>query len=98
MEEVLTLADRVLVLDSGRLVADCPPVELSKHLGNKTRLKLHFDGEKWIIPAVEALIGHGFSAERNGTGVWVQVLPLEKAKPISLLAEVGIPVADFQIE
>jgi ABC-type multidrug transport system ATPase subunit len=98
LEEVLTLASRVLVLDSGRLVADCPPAELSKHLGNQARLKLHFDGEKWIVPAVEALIGHGFSAERNGTGVWVQVLPLEKAKPISLLAEAGIPVRDFQIE
>lgn len=98
LEEVMTLASRVLILDSGRLVADCPPNEISSHLGNKAKLKLHFAGEKWIAPAVETLIGHGYSAERNGTGVWVQVVPVEKARPISLLAEAGIPVADFQIE
>jgi len=61
-------------------------------------LKLHFADEIWIQPAVETLVGNGYSAERNGTGVWVQVVPLEKARPISLLAEKGIPVSDFQVE
>lgn len=97
-EEVTSLADRVIVLEAGRLVADCPPVDLSKHLGHKAMLKLLLDGEQWILPAVEALTGHGYTAERNGTGVWVQVVPLEKARPISLLTEAGIPVADFHIE
>lgn len=97
-EEVTTLAERVLVLEAGHLVADCSPTDLGKHLGNKARLKLLLEGEQWIVPAVEALTGQGYTAERNGTGVWVQVVPLEKAKPISLLTEAGIPVADFQIE
>jgi hypothetical protein len=61
-------------------------------------LKLHFEGEKWIGKALETLSGHGYRPERNGTGIWVRVVPLEKAKPIALLAEAGIPVSDFQLE
>ena len=98
LEEVAALADRVLVLEAGRLVAECTPAELSSHLGNQTMMKLHLAGEEWIRPALETLTGHGFQAEQNGTGVWVQVVPLEKAKPISLLTEAGIPVDDFQME
>ncbi len=98
LEEVAALADRVLVLEAGVLVAECSPMELSSHLGSKAMLKLHFAGEEWIGPAVETLLEHGYQAERNGTGIWVQVVPLEKAKPISLLTEAGIPVADFHVE
>jgi hypothetical protein len=47
---------------------------------------------------MEALIDQGFYAEQNGTGIWVEVVPLEKARPISLLTEAGIPVTDFQME
>jgi ABC-2 type transport system ATP-binding protein len=98
LEDVAILADRVLVIEAGKLVADCPPAELSKHLGSKAMLKLHFAGDEWIHPAVETLSLHGYTAHRNGTGVWVQVIPLEKAKPISVLTEAGIPVSDFQLE
>ncbi len=97
LEEVVALADRVLVLKDGKLVADCHPAELSSRLDTRAMLKLHLDGEKWIRQALETLSGHGFSAERNGTGIWVKVVPLEKARPISLLTEAGIPVADFQL-
>jgi hypothetical protein len=61
-------------------------------------LKLHLAGDQWIEPAVEMLNGHGFQTQRNGTGIWVQMMPLEKARPIFLLAEAGIPVIDFQLE
>lgn len=98
LEEVSALADRVLVIEAGKLVADCPPAELGSHLGSKAMLKLHLADEDEIRAALDTLKGHGFAAERNGTGVWVQVVPLEKAKPISLLTEAGIPVDDFQIE
>ena len=61
-------------------------------------LKLLLADEASIGSAVETLAVHGYAAERNGTGVWVQVVPLEKARPISLLSEAGIPVEDFHIE
>jgi ABC-type multidrug transport system ATPase subunit len=98
LEEVVTLADRVLVIEGGRLVADCPPAELSHVLGRKAMLKLLLPDERWIAPAMETLSGHGFQAERNGVGVWVKVVPLEKARPISVLTEAGIPVRDFHME
>jgi len=98
LEEVVALADRVLVLEAGRLVVACTPAELKDHLGSKSMLKLHLASEEWIGPAVETLTRQGFYAEQNGTGIWVEVLPLEKARPISLLTEAGIPVSDFQME
>jgi ABC-2 type transport system ATP-binding protein len=98
LEEVAALAERVLVMEAGKLVSQCTPLELGNYLGNQTMLKLYLAGDEWIAPAVKALTGHGYLAEQNGTGIWVQVVPLEKAKPISLLTEAGIPVADFQLE
>lgn len=98
LEEVAILADRVLVIEAGRLIGDCPPTEMGRYLGRKSMLKLLLADESLIGPAVETLTGHGYAAERNGTGVWVQVVPLEKARPISLLTEAGIPVEDFHIE
>jgi nitrous oxidase accessory protein len=97
-DEVTALADRVLVLENGRVVADCPPAQLSRYLGEWAMLKLHLSGEQWIGPAVETLNGHGFQVRQNGTGVWVRVEPLEKARPFTLLTEAGIPVSDFQLD
>ena len=98
LEEVAILADRVLVIEAGRLLADCPPSNLGRYLGRKSMLKLLLSDESLIGSAVETLASHGYTAERNGTGVWVQVVPLEKARPISLLSEAGISVKDFHIE
>ncbi len=98
LEEVTSLAERVLVVESGKLMADCSPGDLSRFVGGKTMLKLHLVDKDRIGSAVEALTSHGFAAERNGTGIWVQVVPLEKARPISLLTEAGMPVADFHME
>lgn len=98
LEEVVALADRVLVLELGKLVADCHPNELASRLDTRAMLKLYFEGDEWIQQALSTLTEHGYSAEPNGTGIWVQVVPLEKAKPISILTEAGIPVSDFQLE
>ena len=98
LEEVLALADRVLIIEGGRLVADSIPAQLSAYNDNQTMLKLRFGSDDWIAQALETLDSHGYIASKNGTGIWVEVIPLEKAKPISLLAEAGIPVDDFQID
>jgi ABC-type multidrug transport system ATPase subunit len=98
LEEVAALADRILVLEAGKLVTICTPAELNSHMGSQAMLKLYLAGDEWIAPAVEELNGHGYRVEQNGTGIWVSVVPLEKAKPISLLTEAGIPVTDFQME
>ena len=97
-EEVKELADRVLVIENGKLVADCSPEELESRLATTTMLKLYLADKARITTALETLLGGGFKAEQNGTGIWVQVTPMEKAKPISLLANAGITVDDFHIE
>ncbi|MCI0393760.1 MAG: nitrous oxide reductase family maturation protein NosD [Chloroflexi bacterium] len=96
LSEIVGLADRVLVLESGRLAADCPPHELASRAGWKAVLKLHLPGE-WIEPAMATLSDHGFATSRNGRGIWVSVVPQEKAQPISLLARAGVPVEDFEM-
>ena len=98
LEEVTALADRVLVIESGELIADCNPLELGDYSQSVTMLKLYFGNDEWVVPALETLSAHGYNVSKNGTGIWVQVVPLEKAKPISLLASAGFPVDDFQID
>jgi ABC-type multidrug transport system ATPase subunit len=97
LEEVAALANRVLLMEAGQLAADCPPWELGSKLGSRALLKLHL-GEEWIETAVSTLTHNGYRASRNGRGIWVQVIPLEKARPITVLAEAGIPVDDFEVE
>lgn len=97
-EEVKELADRVLVLEDGKMVADCLPEELESRIATTALLKLYLPDKSWISPALDTLANSGYSAEQNGTGIWVRVTPMEKAKPIYLLANAGIPVDDFHIE
>jgi len=98
LEEVAVLADRVLVLEAGRLVDDCKPADLVKRTDSQAMLKLRFQNDDQLQQAVETLVGHGYDVNKNGTGIWVQVVPMEKARPISLLASAGIQVDDFQID
>ena len=97
LSEVVGLADRVLILESGRLAADCRPDQLSDRTGWLATLRLHLPGE-WIEPALKILSGNGFATSRNGRGIWVRVSPHEKVEPLSLLVEAGVPVHDFEVE
>ena len=95
-EEVQALADRVLVLEDGRLVADGPP-RLLRATCAATALRLYIAGEL-LDPALTALTEHGFSATCNGSSLRVQVLPGEKGGPLHVLAQAHIPVRDFDLE
>lgn len=97
LSEVVGLADRVLILEGGRLAADCRPDQLSDRTGWRATLRLLLPGE-WIEPALEVLSGKGYAASRNGRGIWVRVSPQEKVEPLSLLVEAGVPVQDFELE
>jgi nitrous oxidase accessory protein len=95
-EEVIALADRVLVLEQGQLVTDLPPAQLNGQApGWQTQLRL-LVAEDDLDTAVQTLQQSGFQASRNGSGLKVVVGPQAKGKPISLLNQAGIPVADFE--
>ncbi len=97
MEEVFSFADRVLVLDQGRLIADAPPKEVYQQLGKRTLLRIYLS-PALLSPAREILETNGFSVLQNGSGLKVQVDSHSKGQPISLLAGAGVTVENFDYE
>jgi heme ABC exporter ATP-binding subunit CcmA len=98
LEEVETLASRVLVLEEGRLKLSCEqPAELAHRLGMTLSLKL-------IVPesmrdnAINVLLAQGIVASRNGIGLRVNVAPSAKMAPLQTLLAQNIEVSNFEIE
>lgn len=97
LEEVEALADRVLVLERGRLAFACSPGDLPHRLGLRLSLKLRVSSEQREA-AVLVLRESGLQPSPNGSAIRLQVLPAEKVLPIRLLERAGIDVLDFAIE
>jgi ABC-type multidrug transport system ATPase subunit len=94
MEEVHALAERVLVLEQGRLSADCTPCELQERLGAMAVLRVYLE-RSLMERALEVLAERGIEASRNGAGLKVRVRVNEKARPLAALAQAGVEVNDF---
>ena len=97
-EEVRALADRVIALESGRVVAQGQPEEVAEQLGWKTRLRIFPDRPEDIDRAVALLKKQGFEVSQNGAGILVEVPFYRKGRPLEVLLQEGIPVRDFEIE
>jgi nitrous oxidase accessory protein len=97
LEEVETLADRVLVLERGKRQACCRAEELAAELGLHSRLKVIVPEES-LDAAAAALTDDGFTAARNGRGVYVQVVSNRKADPMRALLARGFCIHDFQLD
>jgi ABC-type multidrug transport system ATPase subunit len=97
LEEVRALAQRVLLLEGGRLALDAPPDQLEHKLGRTTTLHLAL-APRAVDPALQALTANGMPVSRNGHGIRVQVQPGAKARALRLLHEAGIDVQDFTVE
>lgn len=97
LEEVTALADRVLLIEGGRLVVDAPPDQLEQRLGWESTLHLYLP-EPAIEPALETLADYGMPVDPNGRGVRVQVKPGEKGLVLRLLHEAHIAIEDFMVE
>jgi ABC-type multidrug transport system ATPase subunit len=96
VEEVTTLAKRVVVLEKGRVVREVAASEFVPHLGVDTLLHL------FLRPAVRdealhLLTSRGFAARHNGAGLLVPVSAEQKAGPFRVLAEGRIAVDDFEV-
>lgn len=96
LDEVLALADRVVVLEQGKVTLNATPSELVGTRGWQTVMKLRIASDS-LEQAVELLVRSGFAASRNGSGVWVEVPGDRKASPIQTLARAGIVVTDFEM-
>jgi ABC-type multidrug transport system ATPase subunit len=97
LDEVMDLADRVLVLRQGQLVTDSPPERFIREAGAQARLGLHVERNR-MDAAVAVLIEKGYAASPNGKRIWVNVTSDRKGEPINVLVEAGIPVHDFQVD
>jgi ABC-type multidrug transport system ATPase subunit len=97
LEEVEMLADRVLVLESGKLTLTCRPSELANGLGLRLTLKLMMP-ETLRDDALSLLQARGFSASRNGIGLRVDVSPTAKLAPVQALLAENIEVSNFELE
>ncbi|MCB9119972.1 MAG: ABC transporter ATP-binding protein [Caldilinea sp.] len=97
IEEVETLADRVAVMEHGRLQFTCTAGELARRVGLRTQVKVLVPGSQ-LDQALAILQGAGLQARRNGVGVIVDVAHGEKARPIHTLGRANIEVTDFELE
>lgn len=97
LEEVEALADQVAVLERGKRKLMCAAHELAPQLGLRSQIRLRLPGEM-LDTALRVLQTDGFQARRNGTSLYVEVAPGEKAKPIYTLQQAAIHVTDFEVE
>lgn len=95
-DEVATLAQRVVLLDRGRLVGECPAQEFVHRLGADAVLHLHV-ADLLRAEAMKALRAGGFDPRLNGVGVHVPVTTSQKAVPFRILADARIAVDDFEV-
>lgn len=95
-DEIISLADRVLVLERGRIMRDTTPAGLWPHERAVKTIRLHLVG----TPEPEAariLLREGFAVHCNGSGLCVAVPRDRKASPISVLARHEIEVRDLEV-
>jgi ABC-type multidrug transport system ATPase subunit len=95
-DEVISLADRVLVMERGKLLRDTTPEELwpTEKPVQVVRLSLMMANES---DAADALREAGHAVHLNGHGLCVAVPRDRKAEPIAVLAHNNIDVRDIEV-
>ena len=96
LDEVITLASRVLVLADGKLMLECHPHDLAENLGLHRWLRI------WVAAhhkedTLRVLHNQGFAFTPNGHSVYVQIGAKGKLAPLRLLEMASIPVEDFDL-
>ncbi len=96
VEEVGMLVDRVLALEAGHLVHECPPGELTGRLNLESWLHVVLPSEQ-TATALAHLAAAGFDAHENGHGVLVGVSPEDKVSALGCLREGNFQIMDFEV-
>lgn len=96
LDEVVALANRVLVLADGSLKLECQPHELAEKLGLLRWMRI------WVPiqhkeDTLKILHQDGFHYMPNGRSVYVQVNMSGKIAPLRSLELASIPVEDFDL-
>jgi nitrous oxidase accessory protein len=92
-EEVAGLADRVIVLERGRVLHDGAPADFGADCHLRISLPVNLRDA-----AHESLLRAGFDVTKNCTALLVRVPTARNATPIAHLAGAGIDVPSFELE
>ncbi|HET6574399.1 MAG TPA: ABC transporter ATP-binding protein [Fimbriiglobus sp.] len=95
--EIISLADRVVVIQAGKKVAEGTPDELRNRILRPAVLRLAVPAE-YRQDAVKVLGNAGYSVRADGGELWVDVPAGRKAEPLALLQQAGVPLVDFDVE
>lgn len=95
-EEVMALADRVLVMEQGRVARDTTPSAFWPASGPVQVIRLHLDAVS-EHEAAGVLRDAGHAVHVNGDGLCVAVPRDRKAGPIHTLASARIAVRDLEL-
>ena len=96
-EDVLALADRILLLDGGVLEEEQSPQRFKTLLGYDARLVVYLkNGHR--DEAISTLQGLGLSAAGDGQVITVAIRADQKADVLSSLARSGVDIEDFEWE
>lgn len=96
LDEIFRLADRVIVMEGGKKVAEGPPTHLDGYLSRDVVLHLSIP-EPFHETAANLLEQEGFSTKRNGVKISVQAPHDRKVEPFGILAKSTIPIHDFEL-
>lgn len=95
-DEVITLADRVLVMEQGRLVQQTTPELLWPSRSSIRSLRLFIEqGNEH--QAAQILREGGFAVNHGNSGLTVAIEQHRKAEPMIHLSQRGITVRDFEL-
>jgi ABC-2 type transport system ATP-binding protein/nitrous oxidase accessory protein len=95
-EEVAALANRVLLLNAGKLVNTFTPEDLAVELGLRQWLRV-IVGTEDKSQACHALENEGYHFVPNGKAIYINIGTRQKMDVLRLFSDVQIPVTDFDV-
>ena len=96
-EDILALADQVILLEAGRLLDTLPPTAFMRGLGETSHLILYLQNGH-APEALAALADYSVGSTPDGKILTVAVQPHQKTEVLDRLARAGIPLDDFDVE
>ena len=95
-DEIIRLADRVIVMKDGKKVTEGSPTSLDGHLSRDVSLHLTIP-ETFHGDAATLLAQQGFRVRPNGTNLLVDTVQNKKIEIFQILMDASIPIDDFEL-
>ena len=96
LDEIMGIADRVIVMNAGKKVVEGPPTSLDNYLSTDVLLHLRIP-EQFHEKVVTLLTEKGFSVCHSNLDISVRTTHNEKMEPFHILMAASIPIDDFEL-